>query len=91
MDEATSALEAVISRAPWFTAAYINLADVLRRSGQEDQAEALLRQAIENNGEDPSGHFALGLSLVRSGQLAAAMDSLKGPPRWPRTSPITNT
>ena len=77
MDEATSALEAVISRAPWFTAAYINLADVLRRSGQEDQAEALLRQAIENNGEDPSGHFALGLSLVRSGQLAAAMDSLE--------------
>ena len=75
--EATAALQAVISRAPYFTAAYINLADRLRRSGQEDQAEALLRQAIENNGEEPSGHFALGLSLVRSGQLAAAMDTLE--------------
>ena len=77
MDEATTALEAVIARTPWFTAAYINLADLLRRSGREDQAEALLHQATENNGEDPSGHFALGLSLVRSGQLAPAMEALE--------------
>ena len=77
LDEATQALETVIARTPYFTAAYINLADLLRRSGREDEAEAVLRQAVDNNLEDPSGHFALGLSLVRSGQLPAAMEALQ--------------
>ena len=77
LEDATEAFEATIARAPWFTAAYINLADLLRRYGREDEAEALLREAVENNREDPSGHFALGLSLVRSDQLTAAMDALE--------------
>ena len=61
---------------PFFTAAYINLADLRRRVGMEEEAEALLRSAIDNNAEDPAGHFALGLSLVRSQQLPAALDAL---------------
>ena len=77
LDEATTTLETVIEREPYFTAAYINLADLLRRSGQEDQAEALLHRAIANNSEDPAGHYALGLSLVRSGQLTEAMAALQ--------------
>ena len=77
LDEATTTLETVIEREPYFTAAYINLADMLRRSGQEDRAEAFLHRAIENNGEDPAGHYALGLSLVRSGQLTEAMAALQ--------------
>ncbi len=78
LDEAATALETVIEREPYFTAAYINLADLLRSSGQEEQAEALLHQAIENNADDPSAHYALGLSLVRSGQLNEAMAALRG-------------
>ncbi len=77
LEEAAEAFEATIARAPWFTAAYINLADLLRRSDGEQEAEALLRQAVEHNEEDPSGHFALGLSLVRSEQIQAAMESLQ--------------
>lgn len=77
LEEATQAFETTIARAPWFTAAYINLADLFRRYGREDEAEALLRDAVENNAEDPSGHFALGLSLVRSGQIPAAMEALQ--------------
>ena len=77
LEEATQAFETTIARAPWFTAAYINLADLFRRYGREDEAEALLRDAVENNAEDPSGHFALGLSLVRSGQTPAAMEALQ--------------
>ena len=77
LEDATEAFEATIARAPWFTAAYINLADLLRRYGREQDAEALLRQAVESNEEDPSGHFALGLSLVRSEQLEEAMESLQ--------------
>ncbi len=76
-EQAAEAFEATIARAPWFTAAYINLADLQRRSGLEQEAEALLRQAVERNHEDASGHFALGLSLVRSDQLEAAMESLR--------------
>ena len=76
-EEAAEALEAAIATAPWFTAAYINLADLLRRSGREEDAQALLRRAVLENGEDPSGHFALGMSLVRSDRLPAAMDALE--------------
>ena len=76
LDEAAAAFETVIERTPYFTAAYVNLADLLRRSGREDQAESLLRLAVANNGQDPTGHFALGLSLARSAQLPAAMEAL---------------
>ncbi len=76
LDEAAAALETVIEREPFFTAAYINLADLRRRAGQEDEAESLLRAAIENNAQDPAGHFALGLSFVRSQQLPAALEAL---------------
>jgi len=74
--EASNALQTVIDREPYFTAAYVNLADLHRQQGREDEAESLLRSAIENNAQDPAGHFALGLSLVRSQQLAAALEAL---------------
>ena len=76
LDEAERTLQAVIDKAPHFTAAYINLADVYRQTGREGQAESLLRSAVEANPLDPAGHFALGLSFVRSQQLAAALEAL---------------
>ena len=74
--EAENALQTAIDREPYFTAAYVNLADVYRQAGREDEAESLLRSAIESNAQDPAGHFALGLSLVRSQQLPAALEAL---------------
>ena len=62
--------------APHFTAAYINLADLYRQTGREDDVESLLRSAVETNPADPAGHFALGLSLVRSQRLTDALESL---------------
>ncbi len=65
-DEAEVLFLDAIERAPVFTAAYVNLADLYRRSGREEEAQALLEQAIANNPLEPSAPFALGLSLVRS-------------------------
>ncbi len=66
-DEATTFLEDAIERAPSFTPAYINLADIYRLSGTEERARALLTEAITINPQDAGAHFALGLSLVRAG------------------------
>ena len=74
--DAQTTFETALEREPVFTAAYINLADLYRAAGREADAEILLRSAIENNTQDPSGHFALGLSLVRSDRLAEAVEEL---------------
>lgn len=65
-DEAETYFQSAIDRAPIFTAAYTNLADLYRLQGDEDAARTLLQQAVTNNPEDPGAHFALGLSHVRA-------------------------
>lgn len=66
-EEAESYFQNAIDRAPIFTAAYTNLADLYRLRGDEAAARTLLQQAVANNPEDPGAHFALGLSHVRAG------------------------
>ena len=75
--EAETALSAAIERAAYFTAAYVNLADVYRETGRETDAQTVLRAAVANNPQDAAGHLALGLSLVRSQQLPAAVATLQ--------------
>jgi len=77
LNEAEVLFQNAIDRAPSFTAAYINLADLYRLSGDEERAQALLDQAIANNPQDPSAHFALGLSLVRAGAPDDALAELE--------------
>ncbi len=77
LNEAEVLFQDAIERAPIFTAAYINLADLYRRSGREEEARALLEQAIANNPLDPGAPFSLGLSLVRSDAPAAAVAALE--------------
>ena len=66
IEEAEAYFQFAIDRAPVFTAAYINLADLYRSRGDEPAAQALLQQAVANNPEDPGARFALGLSHVRA-------------------------
>ena len=76
-DEAVEFLENAIERAPAFSPAYINLADIYRLSGTEERAQALLIEAIEYNPQGAGAHFALGLSLVRSGDPQGAFAELE--------------
>jgi tetratricopeptide (TPR) repeat protein len=87
---ATEFLESAITVAPYFAPAYINLADALRLSGSEADAQTRLEEAIANNPDDAGAHFALGLSLVRSGDADAAFDEFRtaaelepGAPHYP--------
>ncbi len=57
---------------PRFTPAMVELADLRRSAGDEVEAEALLRRAVETDETDADAHHALGLLLVRTGRAAAA-------------------
>ena len=55
----------------------VNLADVVRGTGDEAGAEALLRDGLALDDANAALHHALGLSLVRSRQTVAALDALR--------------
>ena len=67
---AQKAFERARDRDPGFLPAYVNLADVYRANGNEQQAEAVLRAALLHAGTSGSAPHALALSLVRQGRLA---------------------
>jgi predicted CXXCH cytochrome family protein len=62
--------------APWFVPAWVNLADLLRLEGRDDQGEAALRRALGVDPRNGSVHYALGLLLVRQKRTADALAEL---------------
>jgi len=75
--EARAEYETALRIGPWFVPAYLNLADLLREEGRDDEGEKLLRRAIELAPDSAEAHHALGLLLVRRQDLPAALDELK--------------
>jgi tetratricopeptide (TPR) repeat protein len=76
-DAAESAYREAIERNPGLSAAYINLADLLRFTGREPEANAILQRAIEDEvTSDPGLYAALGLSHVRLGDTDSALAAL---------------
>jgi predicted CXXCH cytochrome family protein len=75
-DGAERSFRAAIERDPYFTPAYVNLADLLRREDGEAEAQALLESALLLTPEVASLHFSLGLSHVRSGRIGTAVAAL---------------
>lgn len=61
---------------PEFVPATVNLADLYRQLGQEQEGQQVLLDGIEANPLDPSLHHALGLLQVRRNQLDKATRSL---------------
>jgi Tfp pilus assembly protein PilF len=57
--------------------AYLNLADLLRAQGKDDEARELLLQALEVAPENGNTLHALGLLETRSGQPEAALNYLQ--------------
>jgi tetratricopeptide (TPR) repeat protein len=75
--EAVSLYEQALRIEPQAVAARVNLADVLRRLGEEGRAEELLREGLALDTTNAALHHALGLSLVRSGEPDAALVELR--------------
>lgn len=56
---------------------YVNLADLYRTEGRESDAAATLRAAIAQVPDAAAPHHALGLSLIRQKNYAAALEELR--------------
>jgi Flp pilus assembly protein TadD len=62
---------------PDLTPAWVNLADLMRSQGRDEEGEALLREALLRQPESGALHHSLGLLLVRKGESAAALQELQ--------------
>lgn len=62
---------------PDFVAGYLNLADLHRALGQEQEGEAVLRAGLQQAPADGDLLHAMGLLRVRQGQLAEALPLLR--------------
>jgi tetratricopeptide (TPR) repeat protein len=75
--EAKDEYRAALRLAPRYTPAYVNLSDLHRGEGSEQQAEKVLREGLGVVPEDATLHHALGLSLARGGKRMEAVAELK--------------
>ncbi len=62
---------------PAFVPGYVNLADLYRRQGRDEEGERLLRSGLARVGEEADLDYALGLSLVRQKRLEEALPALR--------------
>ena len=62
---------------PLFPYSYINLADMYRLQGREDEGEKILLRALQNNPDMAAVHHALGLLYVRQKRMQKAMRHLE--------------
>lgn len=63
--------------APWFVPGWVNLADLLRSEGRDDEAAAALRRALEADPRSASARYAYGLLLVRQKRTPEALAELR--------------
>jgi tetratricopeptide (TPR) repeat protein len=75
--KAVELYEQALNIEPLAVMARANLADVLRRLGEEGRAEEVLREGISLDATSAVLHHALGLSLVRSADTDAALAELR--------------
>lgn len=67
-------LREVTQRAPWITAAHIDLAIAYRLNGDVEAAEESLLRALELSPEHPAAHNELGIVLRKTGRFAEARE-----------------
>jgi len=76
LDAARAEYETAIRLGPYFVPAQVNLADLDRLQGRDEEGVAALRRALEIAPQQAEVHYALGLALVRSGRRDEALSSL---------------
>jgi tetratricopeptide (TPR) repeat protein len=67
---------AALEMAPWFSPAYVNLADLYRVMERDSEGELLLRRGIERAADPADVHHALGLLLARGQRQSEALEQL---------------
>jgi tetratricopeptide (TPR) repeat protein len=75
--EAEAEYRAALRLDPQFAAAAVNLADLYRDRGRDNEGAQVLREAIARSAQNASLHHALGLTLVRLGRSDIALDELR--------------
>ncbi|MET0089599.1 MAG: tetratricopeptide repeat protein [Candidatus Thiodiazotropha sp.] len=75
--QAESAYRTALQLDPGFAPGYVNLADLYRQRGRDQQGEAVLRAGLAALGEDAGIEHALGLLLVRQKRLDDALPYLR--------------
>jgi len=75
-DEARVAYERALRIEPRFIPAAVNLADLYRATGRDDESERVLRDALARDEDNADVHHALGLTLVRIGRRDEATTHL---------------
>ena len=75
--KATAALEEALRLNSQLEPAIVNLVDILRRDGKNEEASALLSRSIERTPESGSLWFSQGLHLIRLGHTTEGLVSLK--------------
>jgi Flp pilus assembly protein TadD len=68
--------DTALALAPWFVPAWVNLADLLRLQGRDDEGATALRKALEVDPNNAAVHHALGLLLVRQKRAGEALAEL---------------
>lgn len=75
--EAAANYQHAIRLAPQFVPAYLQLAEVYRTSGQEGQADSVLRVGLDRVPGSTDLQYQLGLALIRQRLMANALPYLK--------------
>jgi Flp pilus assembly protein TadD len=76
LDRAETELRRALAIDPAFVPASVNLAELDRVRGRDDEAETCLRQALARVPDDSALHYTLGLVLVRQHRMPEALEQL---------------
>ncbi|WP_105265595.1 tetratricopeptide repeat protein [Pseudoalteromonas sp. T1lg76] len=68
--------EQAIAVEPIYIPAYVNLADLYRRQGDEGKVRAVLTQALQQDADNAAVHYALAMSWVREKNRTKAKEHL---------------
>jgi tetratricopeptide (TPR) repeat protein len=69
---AVAELQAAVAQDPYFVGGYLNLADVRRQQGREDEALRVLTRGLDRLPKEAILHYSAGLTHIRLKAYAAA-------------------